>query len=308
MNKFLVIFIFLSLINNSISQSSEISIKFKVDGEIITNLDILDEKNYLIFLRPKLSSLSDNELQKISQESLIREIIKTKELNKVFKNLNSENLTIDIKKRIFKFKNVNTEEEFVKLTKKGGVEYKKVLQKIKIEGLWNELIFRKFNGLIKIDKEAFKDELKRNISNNKKFEYNLSELLFDIGGNEKYEIKYKKIVEFLKKNDFKLAATKFSISNSSERGGEIGWVKETLLSEELSKKLKTLEIGQISKPIKYPNGYLILKINEKKEMKQKIDINKELNEKIMFEKNKQLNQFSLLYYKKLKQNTKVDEY
>ena len=115
-------------------------------------------------------------------------------------------------------------------------------------------------------------------------------------------------VKFLKKNDFKLAATKFSISNSSERGGEIGWVKETLLSEELSKKLKTLEIGQISKPIKYPNGYLILKINEKKEMKQKIDINKELNEKIMFERKKQLNKFSLQYYKKLKQNTKVDEY
>jgi len=43
-------------------------------------------------------------------------------------------------------------------------------------------------------------------------------------------------------------------------------------------------------------------------MKQKIDINKELDEKVVFERNKQLNQFSLLYYKKLKQNTKINEF
>ena len=62
--------------------------------------------------------------------------------------------------------------------------------------------------------------------------------------------------------------------------------------------------NEITKPIKYPNGYLILKINDKKEMKQIINIEKELKEFIKFEKNKQLNQFSLLFYKKLKQNTK----
>ncbi len=92
------------------------------------------------------------------------------------------------------------------------------------------------------------------------------------------------------------------------RGGEIGWVKETLLSEKIVNKLKNLKKGQISNPIKYPNGYLLLKVNNKKEMKQKIDIDKELNEKVNFERNKQLNQFSLLYYKKLEQNTKINEY
>ena len=62
------------------------------------------------------------------------------------------------------------------------------------------------------------------------------------------------------------------------------------------------------KPIKYPNGYLILNINDKREMKQVIDINKELDDMVNFETNKQLNQFSLLYYKKLKQNTVINEY
>ena len=69
-----------------------------------------------------------------------------------------------------------------------------------------------------------------------------------------------------------------------------------------------MNIGDVTEPLKYPNGYLLLKINDKKEMKQIIDFEKELKELVKFERNKQLNQFSLLYYKKLKQNTKINEF
>ena len=39
--------------------------------------------------------------------------------------------------------------------------------------------------------------------------------------------------------------------------------KETLLSENLVEILNSLKNGSITKPIKYPNGYLVLKINNK---------------------------------------------
>ena len=90
--------------------------------------------------------------------------------------------------------------------------------------------------------------------------------------------------------------------------GQIGWIKETLLSEELVNILRKLKIGQLTDPIKSPSGYLILKLNDSKEMKQVVSIEKELEERIKFEQNKQLNQYSLLYFKKLKQNTKINEY
>ncbi len=308
MHKIFFIFIFLLSFGGTDSFTSQVKIKFKIDGEIITNLDILDEKNYLLFLRPKLNSLPEDELMKIAENSLIRETIKQKELDKIFKNINNERFLRDIKKRVFQLKNVDNEEEFINLTKKSNVEHEKVLRKIEIEGLWNELIFRKFNNLVKIDKDKLKNELIRNISSNKRYEYNLSEILFDLTNNETYENKYKKIVNYINENDFKSAAAKFSLSNSASRGGEIGWVKETLLSEILNRKLKNLKNSQITEPFKYPNGFLILKLNQKKEMKQNIDINKELNERIIYEQNRQLNQFSLLYYKKLKQNTKINEY
>ena len=113
---------------------------------------------------------------------------------------------------------------------------------------------------------------------------------------------------YISKTNFKSTTAKYSISNSANKGGDIGWVKETLLSDNLNKILKNMKKGEITNPIKYPNGYLILKINDKKEMKQIVNINKELNERIKFERNKQLNQFSLLFFKKLKQNTIINDY
>ena len=287
---------------------SEIKIKYKIGDKIVTNIDILDEKKYLIFLRPNLVKLSENEIAKISENSIIREIIKSKEIDRIFKKKENQKFTNEIKRNLFLFKGVKSEKEFLKILEENDLEYKKILKKIEYEGLWNELIFQKYNNLIKIDKEAIKKNLVKNYANNKRYEYNLSEILFEIEQDENFDKKYEEIINYITKNEFKVAASKYSISNSSNRGGEIGWVKETVLSSDLIEKLKKLKINEVSEPIRYPNGYLLIKINEKKEMKQKINLEKALNESMKYEKNKQLNQFSLLYYKKLKQNTQIYEY
>ena len=146
------------------------------------------------------------------------------------------------------------------------------------------------------------------MSKDKKYEYNLSEILFEVESNENYSNKYKSILEYIRSNNFKAAAAKYSISDSSNRGGLIGWIKETLLSNEINSVLSKMNLDEISKPIKYPNGYLILKINKKKIMKQIVNLDKELDDLYRFETNKQLNQFSLLFFKKLKQNTVINEY
>ena len=306
MSKIILILFF--LLFQSLNSNAEIKIKYKIGEKIITNLDIIYEKNYLIFLRPDLKELNNNEILRIAENSLIREIIKRKEIDNVFKNVNNLNFIEDIKKNLFAYKKVKDEKEFILLLKKNNIEYKRMIEKMKYEGLWNELVYRKFNSLVKIDKEKLKEDLKIKIAKNKKYEYNISELLFDVDNDDTFENKYKKIVENISKTNFKSTTAKYSISNSANKGGDIGWVKETLLSDNLNKILKNMKKGEITNPIKYPNGYLILKINDKKEMKQIVNINKELNERIKFERNKQLNQFSLVYYKKLKQNTIINEY
>ena len=301
------VLVFLFLLQSNVLKAS-IKIKYKIGDEIITNTDINNEKNYLIFLRPDLRNLSNDEILKISQNSLIREIIKKKEIKRVFKDLNNELIINEVKKKLFIFKNVSSEKEFLKLLETSNLDYEKIVEKMKYEAFWNELIFQKYNPMIKIDKEQLKINLKTKLSKDKKFEYNISEILFEIEKNENLRNKYKKIIKYINSNDFKAAASRFSISNSANNGGEVGWIKETLLSENLNSILKKIDNNEITEPIKYPTGYLILRIKVKKELKQKINIEKELNELVIYEKNRQLNQFSLLLFKKLKQNIKINEY
>ena len=302
------IFYFLILIFYSTCSSANIKIKYKIGDEIVTNFDIINERNYLVFLRPNLSRLTQKELLRISENSLIREIIKKRELDKIYKNLKETKFVEDIKKKLFLFKNVKNEAEFITLLKQNNIEYEKIIEKMKYEALWNELISIKYKSLVRINRSNLKKKLKMQKSKNKKFEYELYEILFEVRNSKDLKERYKNILEFIKLNGFKSAASKFSISNSSNKGGDIGWIKETFLSDEIAKLLGQMKEGGITKPIKYPNGYLLLKINKKKEMEQISNLDKELDELVKFEINKQLTQFSLLYFKKLKQNTIINEY
>ncbi len=299
---FLFFFIFTSF------TYGQVKIKFKIDDQIITDFDIIQEKNYLIFLRPELKKLSNKEMLKISENSLIREIIKKKELLLIYKNVEKTMFIDELKKNLMKYKNVKNEQELKNLLNANNIDYTKVIEKIKYEALWNELILRRYNSLVKINREHLKEKLIIKISNEKKYEYNLSEILFEIENKNEFQKKYDLIKKYIKLNSFKSAALKYSISNSANKGGEIGWIKETVLSDKLLSILNKTEKNSISKPIKYPNGYLLLKINEKREIKRSLNIDQELEEFIKFEKNRQLNQFSLLLYKKLKQNTVINEY
>ena len=303
----IISFFFFIIISTNLV-SANIEIKYKINNDIITNMDIDNEKNYLLFTRPSLKSLPDKEIIKISENSLIREIIKKNELNGVFDVNEADKYINKVKKNLYRFTNVNNENDLKKLLKNNNIEYENVIEKMKYESLWNELIFRKFNSLVKLNKNKLRTDLELKIKNNKKYEYNLSELLFELNKTEKVYKTYEDIIDYVKLNNFKSAAFKYSIANSSKNGGEIGWVKETLLSKDLNNKLKKLKKNEITEPIKYPNGYLILKINDKREMKQVINFDEEFKDLVNFEKNKQLNQFSILFYKKLKQNSKINAY
>ena len=286
----------------------EIQIKYKIDDQIITNVDILNEKNYLIFLRPNLKNISNKDILKISVNSLIKEIIKKKELDKIFKKNDNSKFINEVKKNLLAFKKVKNESELKELIETNNISYEEVIEKIKYESLWNEFIYKKYSSYVKIDETVLKKKLKTKMLKTKKYEYNLSEILFEVEPKENLKNKYKKISDYINFNDFKAAAARYSISDSSNKGGEIGWVKETLLSNEINNILSKMNENEISNPIKYPNGYLILKINKKKKIKKVINIDKELENLIRFETNKQLNQFSLLLFKKLKQNTVIYEY
>ena len=302
-----ILYIFLILLfltSNAISEKKVI-IELKIGNEILTNIDIEKEQNYLIALNTSLKDVPKSQLKEIARNSIIKEMIKKNELLKYYDLKKTDKYIDKIFQDFISTLNFKNENEFKLYLENYDLSILDVKEKLKIESLWNELIFKKFSGQVNINK----DEIEKKLSTQKKFveEYNLSEILFELDGNEILEEKYNLILKSINSSGFKNSATFYSISDSSKFGGQIGWISETQLNELLLKKVKTLKQNQITKPIQTSGGYLILKLNNKKHKEVLIDIKKTISQRIAQERNRQLNQFSLIYYNKIKQNIFISE-
>ena len=299
-----ILFVLLLLTNNSVSEK-KIIIELKIGNEILTNIDIKKERDYLIALNNSLQKVPKNQLNEIARNSAIKEMIKKNELLKYYKLEESNELGDQIFKDFIINLNFKNENEFKLYIESYNLNILEIKEKLKIEALWNELIFKKFSGQVNINKEEIEKKLKS--QKNTLVEYNLSEILFELSGNEILEEKYDLIKKNISNSGFKNSANIFSISDSSKFGGQIGWITETQLNENMLKKVKSLKVDQITKPIQTSGGYLILKLNNKKNKEVRIDIKKTLNRAISQERNRQLNQFSIIYYNKIKQNIFISE-
>ena len=310
MNKIKIILFFFSLlIYSQYSYGDTIEIKVKINNEIITNIDIENEKNYLYFLNPKLLKLESSQVENLAKNSLITEIIKKIELQKIFDFPNNYHLVSAVEKKLIKKKNINNIDQFKKVLENININYFTIKEKLLIETLWNKLIYDKYKGNVVINKEQLRKNIIDQFNNNKKkFVYNLSEIVFTKKIEETLEEKLLKINKSIKKIGFENTANIYSVSSSSKNGGLIGWINELQISKQINDKIGKLEINQISEPIKIQNGYILIKVNNKKKFEQNIKIDNELEKLINKEMNDQLNNFSSIFFKKLKKNIQINEY
>lgn len=290
---------------NIVKAEDKIIIELQIENEILTNVDFLNEKNYLIALNNNLKNIPKNQLIQLARDSLIREKIKKIELSK-FYDLNKKSKYMDeILADFYKRLNFSSEKEFHLYLKKYNLNLPDIKEKLKIETLWNELIYNRFNAQININEEKLKKKL--SLQKNLVTEYNLGEILFELNSSEALEKKYNLILKNIKESGFKSSAAIFSISDSSKFGGDLGWINEAQLNEVLLKEIKSINVNELTKPIQATNGYLILKLNNKRQNEVKINFEKTLKQMINKEKNRQLNQFSLIYYNKTKQSIFISE-
>ena len=309
MKKIQIIIIFFSFFFNLNANSNVVEIKVKVQDEVITNLDIENEINYLTFLNPKLKNLDKEKVFKIAKNSLITEIIKKKELKK-FVDLKKENDLVNmIERNLLLKKNIKSKNEFKKILNNQNLDYKDIKKKLVIEALWNQLIYQRNSKNIVINTEDLRKKIKGQIEGiKKKYEYNLSEIIFEEEMGKNLEDKVLEIKNSIDGIGFENTAIIFSISNTAKNGGLIGWINELQISKLILEKIEKLNQDQFSEPIKVNNSYLIIKVNQKKELKNKVNLEKELEKLINLETNRQLNNFSIIFYKRLRKNIEVYEY
>ena len=300
---YLILFIF----NITNASSIESKIIYVIENEIITNIDIKNEFKYISALNSQLKNLPKEKIFNIARESIIREKIKKIEILKNFKNLDVNKKYLDLLiKNIYNNLKINSHEEFKNYLKNYNLEIRDIEEKVKIEALWNELIVKKYNSKININIEQIKRDIKNTKSLTNK-NYLLSEIVFEIKDTKELNEKYILIKKSAEDIGFKNTASIYSISDTSKIGGSIGWINERSLSKVIYENISQLKKGEISKPLIIPGGILILKINDIKNEIIKLDPEKELERIVNFKKNKQLNQYSKIYFNKVKKNQGLSE-
>ena len=305
----ILLIVFLSFFLNKNLYSNENSIIFKIENDIITNYDVKKEANYLLALNAELKNLEVNEIKQIALKSILNEKIKKIEIEKYFKlgeNFDDPLLN-NIVKGLYSRIGYTEEKDFIIYISQYNLTLEWIKEKLEIESLWNSLIYKKYRDQLFIDEKLLKTELNQTLkTKSESKQYFLSEILINQQSDAEMEIKIKEILISIEKVGFNNTANVYSSSSTANVGGKIGWVQENSLSTTIGDILKNFKIGEITKPIKLSSGFIILKIEDKKTSKIKIDYKEALNNKIIYEKNKQLEMFSKSYFQRVKQNTKID--
>ena len=305
------LFLLILIIQTQAIASSDVyKIKFKVNNEIITNYDIIKEENYLKALNKTLKEIDQNEIKKIASNSLVKEKIKKREIEKHYVVNYESNVIEPIIDNFIRELNLASLNEFKNYLITFDFTIDELRKKLIVEQTWNKLIFDLYKDKIRINEDEIKSNLDK-IESDKSIQksFDLSEIVFIENDKENYKKKYDEIISSINKIGFKETASIYSISPSSKLGGSIGWVNQNQLSKIILDEIMFLGANKVSKPILTPGGSIIIKINEIKDVPfNEFNREEELAKIKLAEKNRQLNEFSIIHYKKIASKSYVENF
>ena len=303
-----IVIIFVILFSTVIKFSvlaSENKILLKVNNELITTIDILNEINYLKSINKNINNLENKKIIEIARNSLIKDKIKKIALKSIVKKME---ISDDDFKRILISNYSNTGftkiDEIFKHIEEYNVKLELIRNKMTVNAIWSQFIYNKYSKNIKIDANKLRQDIQRNESQT---EYLLSEIVFDLEKKQTINEKFNIIKNAIEKNGFENTALIYSISETSTSGGNIGWVSENSVNKKILKKITEININNFTEPLVIPGGYLILKVNEKRITEKNVKLEDELKKIIEIKTNEQLNQFSNLFLNKVKKDIIINE-
>ena len=284
----------------------EVFIVAKVNQEIITNIDLDFEKRYLVSLNPNLKKLDQNRIKDYAKDSLINEKIKKIEIEKIFEIVPNETLLSKVIGDIYSSIGISSLSEFESYLSQNKIDIKRVKEKISIEIAWNDLIVKTFANEIEIDQNFLIQEIEK-IDEEKIDKLLISEIIFTINEKKELKPKYEEIKKSINEIGFEETARIYSLSDSKKSGGNLGWIYKNQLSKNVRESLNEIQIGGFTEPIVTSGGFLILKLNDLKTEDIKINKDAQLKKMIEFERERQFTRFSTLYYKRVFNNTEINE-
>ena len=276
-----------------------------VGNKPFTHSDLLNEMKMILILNGvSFSESKKEELKASALKSITERLIKEVELNKYkYTQYNKSDVENEIKNII---KNLNIDiNTFKEYFKSANVSISILEKRIETELKWNGLIFDLYKNKVKINLKDIDKKLKEIEKKSVLDEYLLSEILIDSVVTEQVDEKVQLIMNEINTFGFKNTAIKFSKSKSSLSGGELGWVKESAISEKFKKIIKETDVGKVSKPLLMPEGIMFLKVEKIRQVKNNIDLEKTKNKLLSLAKEKKLNMYAMSHFSKIKKNTPI---
>ena len=294
---FLVLFLIISIekANTKITNA----LFMTIGNKPITQSDIVDEiKIILILNNESYSNEKRDQLHKLAIKSTIKRNIKKIELerNNYFK-FNEDDLNKELAKLA---NNIYIDLDTLKnLCESNELDFSKIEDQVKTELYWNSLIFELYKHNLNINQSELEDKLKL-LQNKKKLnEYLISEIVIENVESDKLDKRITELKNRIEIEGFENVAKEISISESASKGGNLGWINENIISENIRSKLIETSIGNISSPIILQNGVLIFKVKDKRKIDNNISLEEIKNELINTEKTRILNMHSISHYDKV---------
>jgi len=281
------------------------SLFMTVGDRAITNSDLLNEMKIILILNNQSYSEDKREqLQKSAVNSIVKRNIKQIEIDRYqFYEFNKEDFIIELTQLA---NNLNVDLETLKnICASNELDFQIIEDQVKVELLWNSLIFQLYKTKITINPEEIEEQLKLMERQKKSHEYLISEILIRSVEENLIENEIENLKNNINLEGFENTARALSISESALNGGDLGWVNENSIAKEIKSIISNTPVGSLSKPVLLPEGILIFKIRNKRIVDENISLEERKDQLVKSEKNKILNMHSLSHYDRLRRSISI---
>lgn len=160
---------------------------------------------------------------------------------------------------------------FMKFLEERRISVETLKTRLRSELVWSKLVNRRLLRTVTINDEDIDNELDQLRKNFGKPEYLISEIFISVDSpsdNKRVRDDATELARQLRGGaDFDAMVNQFSEGVTANQGGGVGWVNAEQLSPNVVTALKTLEEGEISDPIVFGGGYMIIKLRDRRQLR-----------------------------------------
>ena len=261
----LLILLFFLFHSNSYTNNI-VDIAAVVNDDIITTIDLKNRINLTIIL----SNLPNKEeikgqLSKQILNSLVEENLKIQEANRIGLFVTGEEIQKGIS-RLERINNYKSGELFSKFEEK-GIPAETIINQIKSNLSWEKVIINTIAQRVIITDKQIDEEYDLIAQNAGQPEYFLSEIslsFLNFSSKEETKNNLFNVYNRVNNNNFTNLAQQFSHGSTASSGGNLGWIRENMLSDTFKKSIKTLTVNAVTKPLESSSGYHIFLLKNKR--------------------------------------------